>query len=397
MEHIILQPLFHNKQERVVLVYTNLPLVNRIVRQLPGAKWSQTYKCWHIPLNETVCRKAIEQLKEYGEPDVEPLRMYLAKRKNVAATQVKEKNPALTQAQVKVYNKISDANLAELGRMVDTLKLKAYSPKTLVTYRTEMMQLLRVIGNKQVNTLTPDELRRYMLYAVEKEGINEFTANSRLNALKFYFEKVLGRERMFIEIPRPKKHLNLPKVLGEGELTRLFNSLQNKKHKAILFTAYSAGLRVSEVVALKLNQIDSDRMQIFVERAKGKKDRYVNLSVLLLDVLRAYLMNLQEKRPLIYLFEGEQPGNAYSIRAAQKVFQDAKAMARIKKEVGFHRLRHSFATHMLEKGVNTRYIQELLGHFSIKTTERYLHVAKDKLINVVSPLDDLWRKGNIDW
>ena len=149
-----------------------------------------------------------------------------------------------------------------------------------------MMQLLRVIANKKVNDLTPDDLRRYMLFVIEKESINEFTTNSRINALKFYFEKVLGRERMFIEIPRPKKPIKLPRVLGEMELGRLFTALQNKKHKAILFTAYSAGLRVSEAVKLKLTDIDSERMQIFVERAKGKKDRYVMLSPVLLDILR---------------------------------------------------------------------------------------------------------------
>ena len=147
-------------------------------------------------------------------------------------------------------------------------------------------------------------MKRYMVFAMEKQGINENTAHSRLNALKFYFEQVLKREKFFWEIPRPKKPLLLPKVLGEDELGKLFNSLTNKKHKAMLFTAYSAGLRVSEIVNLKIKDIDSGRMQILIEKAKGKKDRYVNLSPVLLDILRSHIGSYKHK-PSTYLFESD--------------------------------------------------------------------------------------------
>jgi site-specific recombinase XerD len=135
-------------------------------------------------------------------------------------------------------------------------------------------------------------------------------------------------------------------------------------------------------------------MQIFVENAKGKKDRYVNLSILLLDVLRAYLKKT-DPRPRVYLFEGEVAGQPYSSRSAQLLFQRAREMAGIKKNVSFHSLRHSFATHLLEKGIDIRYIKDLLGHFSIKTTERYLHVRREELINIINPLDELYR--GLDW
>ena len=200
---------------------------------------------------------------------------------------------------------------------------------------------------------------------------------------------------MLIELPRPKKPLQLPRVLGENELSRLFRALANLKHKAILFTAYSAGLRVSEVVNLKLQDVDSDRMQLFIQCSKGKKDRYVNLSPVLLDVLRAYISESKTK-PVKYLFESQQPAIAYCTRSAQKVFQNAKNLAGIKKEVSFHVLRHSFATHLLEKGIDVIYIKDILGHFNIKTTERYLHVRKEQLVTIISPLDDLWKKGGIE-
>jgi site-specific recombinase XerD len=231
---------------------------------------------------------------------------------------------------------------------------------------------------------------------MEKQGISENTAHSRLNALKFYYEQVLNKEKFFWEVPRIKRRLLLPKLLNEAEIRRLFNALHNKKHKAMLFTAYSAGLRVSEIANLKINAIDSGRMQILIANAKGKKDRYVNLSPVLLDILRSYV-STYKPAPRYYLFESGSTGEAYPIRTIQQIFTNAKNNAGIKKEVGIHRLRHSFATHLLDKGTDIKYIKDLLGHFNIKTTERYLHVSKQQLVNIISPFDDLWENEKIDW
>jgi len=291
---------------------------------------------------------------------------------------------------------ISAVNQHVLTVLREKLKLKGYSNSTIRTYVNEMAQLLKVLGSIPADKLSEDHLKRYLLFCVEKLKLKENTLHSRINALKFYYEKVLGRQRFFWEIPRPKKPILLPKVLGEDELARLFNALNNLKHKAMLFTAYSGGLRVSEIAALKIKHIDSGRMQILIERAKGKKDRYVNLSPVLLDVLRAYVKKYKP-RPQEYLFESEQTGRAYPTRTIQRVFQLAKLRARISKDVGIHSLRHSFATHLLEKGTDIRYIKDILGHYNIKTTERYLHVAREKMVNIVSPLDDLWRSGKIRW
>ena len=290
--------------------------------------------------------------------------------------------------------KLNNENLAALQKFIEELKLKAYSASTIKTYRNEFLQLLQLLGNKAVNELTPDDLRRYFIYCFEKLKLTENTLHSRINAIKFYFEQVLKGEKFFWEIPRPKKPSQLPKLLNEDEIEKLFKALVNKKHKAILFTTYSAGMRVSEIVNLKLKDIDSKRMQIFIERAKGKKDRYVNLSPVLLDILRSYV---KDYKPKLYLFESEATGSAYPSRTVQQIFSNAKYKAGIKKDVGIHSLRHSFATHLLDKGTDIRFIKDLLGHFDIRTTERYLHVSKKQLVNIISPLDDLWSKGKIDW
>ena len=280
-------------------------------------------------------------------------------------------------------NEISAVNRHVIPAMRERLRLKAYSESTIRTYINEMVQLLQVLGNTPADQLKPEHLKRYLVYCFERLRLKENTLHSRINAMKFYYEQVLGMEKFFWEIPRPKKPLQLPKVFNEDELVRMFAAAANLKHKALLFT-------VSEVVTLKLTDIDSKRMQIRIERSKGKKDRYVGLSSLLLDVLRAYL-KIVKPRPLKFLFEGDKAGEPYSSRSAQLVFHQARQKAGIRKEVSFHALRHSFATHLLEKGVDIKYIKDLLGHFSIKTTEIYLHVKKEDLLTIINPLDELYK------
>ena len=408
MEKVALKPLKHREQECIGIYFEHHAKINGAIRQKAGAKWSQTHKCWWVSLSKENYNKLFLALKGLAVIEQSALHDYLAQRKKqpqLIAAPVKQVNTAskpaianwVTQKPV-VYKKekIAAVNAHVLPAMEQYLKLKAYSKSTIKTYLGEMAQLLHLLKQAPADELTTDHLKRYLVFCFEKLMLKENTLHSRINALKFYYEQVLGREKFFWEIPRPKKHLILPKILNEAELGKLFKALPNLKHKAMLFTVYSAGLRVSELAALKIKDIDSGRMQIFIERAKGKKDRYVNLSPVLLDILRAYLRKYSP-RPVFFLFESEQTRTAYPLRTIQKIFEDAKNRAGIDKKLGIHSLRHSFATHLLEKGTDIRYIKDILGHFDIKTTERYLHVSKKDLVNIVSPLDDLWRKGQLEW
>lgn len=371
------------------------------------AKWSRTHQCWYIALQ----RDHFEQLKQLIPPDVRletnELNQYLQERKKhtplTSKPQPHAQPPKPISANAATAHPlrggseaIHPVNKHVLPLMEQQLKLKAMSASTIRTYLNEMTQLLIAINKVCADDLKAEDLKRYLLYCYEKLKLKENTLHSRINAMKFYYERVLKREKFFWDIPRPKKPLQLPKLLNETEITKLFNALSNKKHKAMLFTIYSAGLRVSELVNLKIVNVDSERMQLLIERAKGKKDRYVNLSPVLLDILRSYIKHYSPK-PKIYLFESEQTGAAYPTRTVQQIFTNAKNKAGIRKEVGIHSLRHSFATHLLEKGTDIKYIKEILGHFNIKTTERYLHVARKKLANIVSPFDDLWQKDGIEW
>ncbi len=410
MEIVVLNPVMHRGAEQMLISFPNVKVLNNAVRIIKGVKWSRTYKSWYLPLSEDNYKRIWQAMHLLATIETEALKGYLLKKAAVKSVDIpkeihEERQPLTdvsplpvvtpTPPQPSVAYRISFENLQSLHQTIQHLVLRSYSHSTIRTYRSELMVFFQVLGKHPATALTTEDIKRWLLKCMN-EGLTENTMHSRINALKYFYEQVLGRDKFFLDIPRPKKALQLPKVLGEMELTRLFNALTNKKHKAILFTAYSAGLRVSEVVNLKLKDVDSDRMQLFIERAKGKKDRYVSLSPVLLDVLRSYLQ-FCNPRPLVYLFEGSIPGMIYSARTAQKIFQMARDKAGIKKEVSFHSLRHSFATHILEKGIDIRYIKDILGHFNIKTTERYLHVKRDQLINVVSPLDDIWKKGGLEW
>jgi integrase/recombinase XerD len=407
MEMVTLQGTVYRQVDHIAIVFEKNPVLSRVIRKCHGCKWSNSKKCWMLPMSRDNFEQLNRIFADVATIDSSHLRQYLINRKKsklsndanhgqgvaVISDSLKRKT---SQPAPGIHLQISPVNIHVLPAMLQQLQLKSYSGSTIKTYMNELAHLVRLVGSRSVDALTEGEIKRYLVYCFEKLKLSENTLHSRINALKFYFEKVLKRDRFFWNIPRPKKHMQLPKLLNEDELARLFNSLKNKKHKAMLFTAYSAGLRVSEIINLKLVDIDSVRMQIFVEKSKGKKDRYVNLSPVLLDILRDYV-STYSPRPRVFLFESEQTLTAYPSRTVQQIFSNAKIRARVGKKVGIHSLRHSFATHLLDKGTDIRYIKDILGHFNIKTTERYLHVSKAQLVNIESPFDDLFRNKKIDW
>ena len=285
-----------------------------------------------------------------------------------------------------VLSHINLVNQPALTLLIETLQLKGYSDNTLKTYRNEFAQLLYVLKSNSVNDLDSERLRRYFLYCTNTLKLSENTMHSRINAVKFYFEQVLKREKFFFEIPRPKKPLMLPNVLAISQVEKLFAQLENLKHKTMLYLAYSAGLRVSEVINLKVKDIHSARMVINIRGAKGKKDRTVALSVGILDLLRKYYVAY---KPTDWLFEGQYKDTPYSTRSLQQIFHRAKTAAKISQDVTFHSLRHSYATHLHESGTDIKLIQELLGHNDLNTTMRYTHVSNRTLEIIKSPFDNL--------
>ena len=238
---------------------------------------------------------------------------------------------------------------------------------------------------KQSSDISDSDIKDYLLHLAEERQSATSTLNQAINALKFYYGSMLKKKFLY-EIKRPRKDKKLPVVLSKEEVAKILSSIDNIKHRAILMLVYSAGLRVGEVVRLKIEDIDSKRMLIHIKGAKGRKDRYTLLSEMALEILRKYW---RDYKPEKWLFEGARKERYISTRTVQHILEHACTQAGIRKDISVHTLRHSFATHLLEGGTDLRYIQELLGHAHSKTTEIYTHVSTKSLGKITSPLDTL--------
>lgn len=281
-------------------------------------------------------------------------------------------------------------NEVEWNKTADLLILKGYSKATQRTYLNELKRFFTDLRHEKAVDFTVERISKYLIWCSETLHLTENTIHSRMNALKFYYEQLLKREKFFMDLPRPKKRQQLPKVISEEKILAGIITVENLKHRTLLLLAYSCGLRVSEAVGVQISNIDRDRMQMFIHQGKGKKDRVIPMAISLMPFLDAYL---ETYKPAEWLFENQERNGPYSSRAAQKVFQDAAERMGLPKSVSFHSLRHSYATHMLENGIDISLIQKLLGHNDIRTTLRYTHVSNRHVKGIENPLDAILRKN----
>lgn len=272
-------------------------------------------------------------------------------------------------------------------RMLEDLRLRNYAVRTQQIYLEHVSRFARRYG-RSPEQLGPEEIRSYQLQLIEK-GASWSQFNQVTCALRFLYTVTLEQPWRVEKIAFPRKPARLPAVLSREEVARLLEAVSNRKRRLVLRTIYAAGLRVSEVTHLKVEDIDSARMLIHVRQGKGGKDRQVMLSPVLLEELRAYW---RFERPVHWLFPGEDPRRPLSVACVQKFCQQARRAAGLGKAATPHTLRHSFATHLLEAGTDLRLIQSLLGHRSLSTTQRYLHLAADRIPATLSPLDRLPQK-----
>jgi len=272
-------------------------------------------------------------------------------------------------------------------KMIEDLRVRNYSPRTIDTYVRCVASFASHFG-KSPDKLGPEHIRDYQLFLVEGKRASWSLFNQMVCALRFFYQVTLGRKGMIEHIPFPRQEKRLPVVPSVRELKALFSAVQNLKHRTVLMTMYAAGLRISEAMNLQISDIDSDRMLVLIRQGKGKRDRYVPLSSTLLNILREYW---KAYRPTFWLFPGISSDQPLSVSSVQKVCSIAQRKARLSKRVTTHTMRHCFATHLLEAGVDLRTIQLLLGHQSLSTTTVYLHVATRALKSTEGPLDLLRR------
>lgn len=271
-------------------------------------------------------------------------------------------------------------------KLIREMQFQNYSSSTIHCY-SELLSKLESDLAVSLDTVSAQQLKDYLLQRIINEKISVSLINQTISAFKTLQVDVLGREWEPVKIKRPRREKRLPVILSLSEVEKLISVTQNIKHKAILALAYSAGLRRIETQQIKPGDIDSARMQVRVVQGKGKKDRNTILSPKALDLLRDYY---KTERPKTFLFEPQgKKGVQLSAETLNAIVKNCAEKAGIRKQVSFHTLRHCFATHLLEKGVNIRIIQELMGHVSIKTTSIYLHLANVQPANIISPLDSM--------
>src|SRR5215831_2605132 len=270
-------------------------------------------------------------------------------------------------------------------RMLEELQRRNYSAGTIRLYLLHVAQFAQHF-HRPPDQLGAEEIRQYQLFLIQEKKLAWSSYNQIVCALRFFYAKTLKRPFLLPDIPFPRKEQRLPLILSPEEVARILTAPQHLKSRALLMTIYAAGLRRSEVARLRVHDIDSARMTITIRQGKGQRDRVVMLSPVLLDTLREYW---RCHKPKEWLFPGRNPNQPISGNDIFMVFQHAVRQAGISKKVCPHSLRHSFATHLLESGTDLRTIQILLGHRSLKTTSRYLHVSQQRVRATTSPLDHL--------
>ncbi len=340
--------LRHNKESRIAVYFEkNAELIARI-KKLEGSRWSQSLSVWHLPDTE-------ENRIKFKLP--------------LAACSLPNEEAIAALIQFKNY-----------------LRSKRYSESTLTTYSEALKSFLLFYREKPVAEITNEDVIIYNNEYILKNNLSASYQNQIVNAIKLYFKTIKETKIDIEKIHRPKRAKLLPNVLSKEEVKAILESHSNIKHKMMLSLIYSCGLRCGELLALKPVNIDSKRNIVLLKNSKGKKDRIAPLSPKILEMLREYYKVFKPKH---YLFEGRIAGEQYDARSLQLLLKQAIRKAGITKPVTLHWLRHSYATHLLESGTDLRYIQELLGHNSSKTTEIYTHVSTKSIQQIKSPFDDL--------
>ena len=361
----------HDGEERLFADFPYDRNLIQSIKEIPGARWSQTKKLWHFNLNRQMVELLKQKVSELAKIDFSLLK-----------TQWKELDAKEKE------EKFADIN-TETVKALDYYKLwmeqKRYSPQTVKNYMNQIIQFFTYYQPRSYKELTVEDVERYNHEVIIKNGLSVSFQKNLVGTIKLFYAQMQNTRMDLQKLQRPFRENKLPEVLSKEDVQKIIGATNNIKHKALLSVAYACGMRRSEVLNLKLKDLDSTRKLIRIAQAKGKKDRYVCFGTKLRNLLAEYY---KQYKPKVYLFEGQYE-QQYGARSFELVLKHCLAKTNIKKKVTLHTLRHSFATHLLEAGTDIRYIQELLGHSSPKTTMIYTHVSSKKLSEIQSPFDDL--------
>lgn len=346
-----------------------------IVKHLEGASWSSSNRAWYLPEETNTLNKISEAFSGKASIDITGIKKIIP---SVPVDPIK-KNAAL-------ICELNEEKQTKVNYFGQWMKSRRYSQSTMRTYTDSIAVFLRFFEEKSIEEITNSDIIYFNNAYVLSKGLSSSYQNQIVNAIKLFFSKVENKRIEIENIHRPKREHKLPNVLSKEEVKAILEAHTNQKHRMMLSLIYACGLRRGELINLKPADIESKRGLIVIKNAKGRKDRVVPISERIITLLRDYY---KVYKPVEWLFEGQLKGEQYSEQSLQSVLKQSLEKAGIKKPVTLHWLRHSYATHLLEAGTDLRYIQELLGHKSSKTTEIYTHVTEKSLKKIKSPFDDL--------
>lgn len=370
METIEVKPIIHQNTQKLGLYFPYNDELLRLVRTFPDAKWSKSFRCWHIENNGSNLKEIYKVFSGVAKLDTRAV--------YAPGLPVKKDTKALVP--------LNEEQLKKLTRFTDWLSSRRYAESTIKTYSDALQTFLRFYHFKSPAEINNEDLIRFNNDYILANKYSASFQNQVVNAIKLFFKKVENTQLELDVIHRPKREKALPNVLSKEEVKAILDAPANVKHKTMLSLIYACGLRRSELLNLKPDHINSQRNILIIKQSKGKKDRITPISDKLIGLVRDYYKSY---KPEVWLFEGQKKGEKYTAESLQSVLKQSLAKCKITKPVTLHWLRHSYATHLLESGTDLRYIQELLGHSSSKTTEIYTHVSTKSLENIKSPFDNL--------
>ena len=408
---ILIKQAQYENEKRIAVFIPNETTFIDLIKQIPQRRWSPTLGCWHFP-NEILQWQIFQNLfhdfdlniQKDNQPLVVPysdmverpkLLKHATNQPDIPNQKSETKAPPQPACPVGRYfdhfSQINKPNPDKLKyelaliKLEEALLLKRYSWRTIKVYKMAMSGLMFYYNDIKPSQLSRSQIDAYVLHLIKTKKISESYQNTILSAIKFFYGTVIEQSEKVENLYRPKKPQQLPQVLTKTEVTNLLKATTNLKHQCILMLIYSGGFRLGEVTQLLINDINFEVKRLFIRKGKGKKDRFTILSDKAALILKQYMA---EYKPKHWLFEG-QTGGQYSERSVQEIFMKAKVASKINPLATTHTLRHSFATHLLEAGIDLVHIQELLGHESLKTTELYLHLSAKSFNEIKSPLDSL--------
>jgi len=360
-------------KKRLALSFAYDKPVMLLIRTILGSRWEPEIRAWHVAATQTNLNRIRELFRNTN--------LYELQISNLSSGKEDEKMHFSDG-----LSPLAPADEACISSFRKWMQFRRYSESTIRTYSEIVITFLRFIKPRLATDEVGDEIQRFTNDYIIPRRLSFSYQNQLINALKLFYGQVLKRELDPGKVRRPMREHKLPNVLSKQEVKKVLGALTNIKHRAMLCTIYGCGLRRGELLHLRMNDIDSSRGLLIIRQAKGRKDRLVPISQKIIELLRNYY---RQYKPKTWLFEGVVAGTQYDERSLQQVLKKALFLAGIKKPVTLHWLRHSYATHLHESGVDIRYIQEILGHRSTKTTEIYTHVSTRSIQLIRSPFDDL--------